>query len=171
MFFSYLTNLTNTLIAVAALRLAWRFDGLFARPRVAGALPVYASVVMAVYELALRHLWHPRGLVFVTDMVFHDVVPLLTIALWILFLRRGTLRWRDAAYWLIGPATYGIWVAVLGGISGNVPYPFLNLPEIGIGRLLLNVTGLAAIFWLVGLAFVGVDRLLPIANTTDNLPS
>jgi hypothetical protein len=157
-FFSFFTNMVNAAVAVAAVRLAWRFDGPFARPRLATALAVYATVVCGVYEIVLRRLWNPRGLTLVLDTVFHDLVPLAYVVLWAVCIPKGTLRWRDALPWLIGPAVYGAWIAVLGVAGGGSPYPFLNVASLGLGRVAAVVIGLLGLFWVVGLGFIAFDR-------------
>ena len=56
-----------------------------------------------------------------------------------------------------------LWVGytlVRGSITGWWPYPFIDVDELGWGRVLVNVVGVAVLFGLVGLAFVGADRLL-----------
>ena len=159
-FFSFFTILSNTAVAIAAGRVAWRSDGVFARPRGATAIAVNLTVVLVIYELLLRRLWDPRGLALVIDTIFHDVVPLATVGLWAACVPKGTLRPRDAGPWLVAPATYGLWVGVLGAMTGDAPYPFLNVRKIGGGRVAINVLGLIAVFWVVGLCFVAIDGWL-----------
>ena len=48
------------------------------------AMLVYATVTGVTYELLLRSSWSPRGEEFISDMMLHDVVPLLTLVIWLL---------------------------------------------------------------------------------------
>ncbi|MDB5326296.1 MAG: hypothetical protein JWM57_1865 [Phycisphaerales bacterium] len=159
-FLSFFTNLTNLVVFIASVRLAWRFDGWFARPRVATALAVYVTVLCAVYELMLRRLWHPQGLSLVVETILHYIVPIGWIMLWLIWIPKGSLRWRDAAPWLIAPVLYGVWIGVLGLLFGGSPYGFLNVGTLGGVRVAMHIGGLVVMFWSVGLAFVAIDATL-----------
>ena len=159
-FLSFFTNLTNLVVFVAAARLAWRLDGWFARPRVATAMAVYMTILCAVYELLLRRLWHPHGLSLVVETILHYVVPIGWIGLWTAYIEKGTLRWHDAAVWLIAPVIYGAWIGVLGWIYGGSPYGFLNVGDLGGLRVAMHIGGLVLAFWGVGLAYVAIDHAL-----------
>jgi hypothetical protein len=47
-----------------------------------------------------------------------------------------------------------------GAIVDWYPCPFLDVDDLGWGRVLANVVGISVLFVLVGLAFAGADRLL-----------
>lgn len=161
---SYFTIVTNFLIALAFSLPAFAPEskaGRFwwsASPR--GAVTVFALVVMVIYHLLLRSLWHPQGLQLTNDYMLHYVMPLAVLADWLLFTPRGGLRWRDAAVWLSVPAAYGLWTLVHGAIGGFYPYPFMDVAKLGYPAVLVNMVGLVLGFYLPGLLLVGLDGRL-----------
>ncbi len=87
-FLSYFTIETNTVIAFVLTVFcnqpqAERF---LTGTTVKSALVVYVIVVGAVYELLLRHLWHPQGMQLLADALLHDAIPLLYSLYWLVFL-------------------------------------------------------------------------------------
>ena len=161
---SYFTILTNFLIALtfSAPAFAPRSRAgqwwLASSPR--GAVTVFALVVMIIYHLLLRALWHPQGLQLINDYMMHYVMPLATLVDWLAFTPRGGLRWRDAAIWLCVPAVYGLWTLAHGAVSGFYPYPFMDVTKLGYPGVLMNMVGLVLGFYLPGLLLVGVDGRL-----------
>ena len=73
------------------------------------------------------------------------------------------LRIRNAAYWLLYPVAYCAFTTVRGVLSpgSDYPYGFVDVSELGYGGLLLNVLIYGVGFFVLGLALVGLDRLLP----------
>src|SRR3546814_15400988 len=64
------------------------------------------ALVGLAYNLLLRHLWQPEGWQFVADELLHDVVPLLYITYWWLWVPKGTLRLGHIGLWVIYPLVY-----------------------------------------------------------------
>lgn len=161
---SYFTIVTNFLIALAfsAPALAPKSPAgqrwSAASPR--GAVTVFALVVMIIYHLLLRSLWHPQGLQLINDYMLHYVMPLAMLVDWLAFTPRGGLRWRDAAVWLGVPAAYGFWTLVHGAFSGFYPYPFMDVSKLGYPVVLANMVGLVVGFYLPGLLLVALDGRL-----------
>src|SRR5579871_1958442 len=88
-FFSFFTVLTNFLIAagttfafVAPRSLTGSY---FSRSEVQTATAIYIAVVGVVYTLVLRELWNPTGAQKLADLLLHDLVPLLYVAWWTVF--------------------------------------------------------------------------------------
>jgi hypothetical protein len=169
-FFSYFTILTNLLAALAFTLPALAPDSWWSRPTVRGGITVFIAVVMVVYHLLLRATWDPQGLQKVVDYTLHYAVPLLMIADWLLFVRKGGLQWRDAFVWLAFPALYGAWTLLHGALSGFYPYPFMDVGELGYPAVLVNMAGLVLGFLVPGLILVGVDRLLGRRDTATASP-
>lgn len=51
-----------------------------------------------------------------------------------------------------------------GAVTGYYPYPFLDVTQLGYQRVLLNMAALTAVFALLGLVLVGIDRMLRIVE-------
>jgi hypothetical protein len=163
-FLGFFTILTNLLIAVGLT--AWvvaprsRAGAFFARPATTAATAVYILIVALVYSLLLRRLWSPAGWEKVADHLLHDVVPAAYLACWALLLPKGGLPFATTIRWLAYPAGYFLAVLLHGAIAGRYPYPFLNVARIGYGPVFLNAVVLLAVFLLLGLLFVALDRKL-----------
>jgi hypothetical protein len=146
-YFSFFTILTNLIVALVLTYSLFapqsRGGRFFSSAVVASGTALYIAVVGAVYSFLLRHLWDPEGLQKIADVILHDVVPVLYVACWILFVPKSGLRWKDALSWSIYPLIYLAWVLMRGAISGRYPYPFIDAAQLGYARVLLNAAMLA----------------------------
>jgi hypothetical protein len=161
-FFSYFTIETNLVVAVVltifcAQPQAERF---LPGPSLNAALVVYVIVVGVVYELLLRHLWHPQGLRLLADTLLHDAVPLFYSLFWLLLLPKGKLRWPDPVTWLIYPLLFFIYSMLRGAAFGIYPYPFIDASKLGFAVVLLNATVLLAVFFGLGAGVTALDHAL-----------
>jgi hypothetical protein len=161
-YFSFFTLLTNLIVALVltfcllAPNSSWgRF---FSSPVVSTGTALYIAMVSAVYSLLLRHSWNPEGLDKLADIILHDVVPILYVGFWILFVPKSGLRWKNTLSWTIYPMIYLAWILIRGAISGRYPYPFVDVGQLGYPRVLLNSGMLLAIFLAAGLAVVAAAR-------------
>ncbi|MFN3857134.1 MAG: Pr6Pr family membrane protein [Caulobacter sp.] len=163
-FFSYFTILTNLLVAMTATAPMLAPGSTLGKglgspsPRAAAAM--FITVVCLVYHVVLRQLWDPQGWQKVVDYALHYVVPIAFLLDWLLLVPKGMLSWRAPVRWLAYPLVYAAWTLVHGHLSGFWPYPFVDAGAIGLQRVLLNMGGFVLAFLGLGLAFVGIDRLL-----------
>ena len=161
-FFSYFTIETNILIALVLTifctqPLAERF---LTGVSVVSALVVYIIVVGVVYELLLRHLWHPRGMQLLADMVLHDAVPFLYSLYWLVFISKGSLRWSHPARWLVYPVVFFLYSMFRGVTFGIYPYPFINAAQLGFQQTFVNAMILLFVFYGLGAGLTALDRAL-----------
>ncbi|MFI6819883.1 Pr6Pr family membrane protein [Micromonospora sp. NPDC050187] len=166
-YFTIQSNLAVGLLAGYAVARAWR-----GRPdppsALRGAVTLYITITGVVYHLVLANSASPfamaqpdRSLADATGNQFlHTVVPLLAVADWALFDRRGRLRPRYATWWLAFPLAYLAFALVRGALVDSYPYPFVDAGQLGYAGVTVSAVGFAVAFWLLGLAFVGVDRVL-----------
>ena len=162
-FFSFYTILTNILIALYSTFLLLKPDSgwgkYFSRPSVATAITIYILVVGITYNLILRQIWNPQGWDKVADELLHLAIPILFLVYWLIFVPKGTLKSGNVFPWLIYPLVYFIWTMIFGTLSGFYPYFFIDVNELGFGKVLLNSGVLTSGFLLLSLLFVGLDRL------------
>jgi hypothetical protein len=135
-------------------------------PVIKGALTLYVVVSGLVFHLVLNNPhtpfyagpFHFRPAEAVGNQLLHTVLPLLAVADWLVLERRGRYRWRYALYWLAGPLAYLGYALGRGAAAGTYPYPFLDPHRLGAGGVALSALALAAVFALLGLLFVRIDR-------------
>jgi len=163
-FFSFFTILSNVLAALALLLpVAMPNTSLgrfFDRYSVRTALTGYIIIVGVVYFLLLRDLSHRQGWGLFFEHVLHYVTPPLFVLDWLLFVPKVEVDWRVGFTSLGFPALYLAWTFVHGDSTGWYPYPFIDVPELGYTRALVNVGGLIIAFLGLELALVGIGRLL-----------
>jgi hypothetical protein len=156
-YFTVLTNLSTAIVATAGVSGG---RGFLASPGTRAATAVYILVVGLIYSLLLRALWAPSGLHKVADAILHDLVPLAYAIWWFGYAPKGGLRWGQPVRWLGYPLVYFAFSVVLGLLTGRYRYPFVDLGVLGIATLLRNAALLALLFWVLGVAAVGIDRAL-----------
>lgn len=163
-FFSYFTILTNilvgltyTLTLVATQSSVSQF---FQKVSVRSAVTLYIVIVGLVYNLVLRNVWHPEGWMKVGNELLHSVNPLLFLVFWLICVPKGKLNWTNIFYWLVYPILYLPFVLIKGAFTGNYPYPFIHVGELGYMQVLLNSLILLVVFAFMGFILVQVDRLL-----------
>src|SRR4029077_4825839 len=129
-YFSFFTVLTNILVALA-LMLPWlapdsTLGRFFTRPSVRTATLTYIIIVAVIYHYLLAKLWNPQGWQLLADTIEQVVTPGLYVIDWVLFVPKGTIRWRSAFVWLVYPLVYAAYSLVHGAVTGFYPYPFIN---------------------------------------------
>jgi hypothetical protein len=159
---SFFTILPNSLLS-RALTLPWlapesRAGQFFDRPSVRTAILAYIIIVAVIYHYLLAKLWNPQGWQLLADTIEHVVTPALYVIDWVLFVPKGTIRWKSALLWLLYPLVYAVYSLVHGAVTGFYPYPFINVGEFGYDKIFLNMGVLVLVFFRLGLALIGIDR-------------
>jgi hypothetical protein len=164
----YFTIQSNVAVGLLAGHAAWL--ALRDRPEppsaLKGAVTLYITITGVVYHLVLANPASPFAMPqpdralgeALGNQFLHTVVPLLAVADWVLFDRRGRLRPRYAAWWLAFPLGYLGFALLRGLVVERYPYPFLDAGELGYDGVGVSAVLFAVAFWLLGLLFVGVDR-------------
>ena len=154
-FFGYFTILSNLAVCVGC---GWLVLGRVLKPAVAASLALCIGVTACVYVLALQGLWQPTGLQWWVDAGLHYVVPALFLLGWLLLLPHGELRWRALGGVLLVPLVYLGWAMLVAAMTGQAPYPFLELQRLGLAAFLLNVLRVAGVFVVGWTLLWGLDR-------------
>jgi hypothetical protein len=163
-FLLFFTVLSNILVAinltVSLISPSSRAGHFFSTPSVTTAIAVYIFIVGLVYNIILRQLWQPTGRARFADEVLHVAVPLLYLFYWLLYTPKHRLRFIRAFYWLAFPAIYLVYAMIRGSQEGFYAYPFINISELGYGRVALNSIGLMLVFMTVSLLFIVITNKL-----------
>ncbi|WP_090024474.1 Pr6Pr family membrane protein [Chryseobacterium oleae] len=153
-FFSYFTILTNLLAALYFTYQSLRNN--LSKPENSGilsALTVYILIVGLIYQILLRQTWNPTGMQRVADELLHSIIPVLVLIYWYLYEDKKALNYRIIPKWAVYPVIYFIYILVRGGFSGFYPYPFIDVTQLGLMKVVMNA------FWIV-LLFAGLSALL-----------
>ncbi len=156
-FFSFFTILMNTLVAAVLTAVAL---GRAPSASMLGAASLYIAVVGITYSIALRHIWNPQGWQLVADRMLHDLIPLSAVLFWLIAVPKGHLSVRNILAWLVFPLAYLGWSLARGALDGWYPYYFLDAGKLGYAAMARNALVVTALFGLVALVVVGLDRLL-----------
>ncbi|WP_434675919.1 Pr6Pr family membrane protein [Pseudomonas sp. D3-10] len=163
-FFSFFTVLTNTLAAVVLTWEVTRRESAvrrwFLRPAVRSGIAVSIALVALAYNVLLRHLWQPEGWQFIADELLHDIMPVLFIIYWGLWVPKGTLRLGHVGLWMIYPLVYFAYILLRGDLLAAYPYPFIDVTSLGYPQVFINAGGVLAGFVGIALGVVGLDRWL-----------
>lgn len=162
-FFSYFTILTNILVAVTFSMIlfagtSW-WGRLFSSAKVFTPVTVYIIIVGIIYNIILRQLGKPQGLNILTNEILHSIIPLITTLYWIFFIRKENLQWGDVWLWLIYPFLYICGILFIGQFSGNYPYPFINVANLGYSTVLRNSLAVGSLFTGLSFLMVAIAKL------------
>lgn len=173
-FFSFFTVQSNILLGIgAAILLANPLaDGrAFRVLRIAGLIGI--AVTGVVYVTLLRDVVDLEGAAALTNVGFHYLAPLLGVIGWLLFGPWRRLDLRTVVLSLIWPVAWLVYTLIRGEATDFYPYPFIDVTELGYGRVLLNAAGITVVFLAVGWLFLAGDRRLGDragSHPADDLP-
>jgi hypothetical protein len=160
-FLCYFTYWTNAIAVLSMLLPVWLPDSmlgrLLSRPAVRTVIAANLVIAGVVYHFVLRE---PFELTWTSqaDFGLHYITPALYLADWLVSVPRMRLPWRTAAYSLVVPLAYGVWTFGYGAVAHWYPYPFIEVPTVGIVETLLNLFCLLSVFVVATAMLVLVDR-------------
>ena len=160
-FFSYFTILTNLFVTLYCtnqlLKPKEMNTSVLDKPETLTALTVFILIVGLVYHVALKPIWNPEGIQMILSEIHHTVVPLGTFVLWLISDNKKTIELKSLLKWLLYPVIYILFVWIRGSFSNFYPYPFLDVQNLGIGKVLTNGLFLLAVMtlFLIGFYFIG----------------
>ncbi len=161
-FFTFFTILSNILVAtcftVLALKPGFGSSNFFSRASVLSAVTVYIAIVGTVYQLVLRPLWDPQGLQKIVDELLHSFTPPYFLLFWLLYVPKLTLQWQNIFPWLLFPLCYLIIILLRGAVADYYPYPFVNVAQLGYGKVLLNCGIMLMAFLLFSVLLISVGK-------------
>lgn len=160
-FFSFFTILTNTLVACYFTGIAFfknQENKSISKPGVLTAVTIYITMVGAVYQFALRHIWSPQGMQMIVDELLHSVIPILVIVFWYLYEVTKPVQYAQVLNWALYPLVYLLFILVRGSFSNFYPYPFINVIEIGLTKALTNAGILVVVFMIISGVFLFIGK-------------
>lgn len=163
-FFSFFTILTNLLVTIYyTIHWLQKPTSLLLRlqkPGVLSAVTLYIAVVGLVYQIVLRSIWSPVGLQKLVDELLHSIIPVFTLVYWFLYEKHTETSWKSIPSWLLYPLFYLAYILIRGSFSNFYPYPFVNVTELGLQKVLINSSVLVVVFLSIALGLTGISKLL-----------
>ncbi|WP_432670598.1 Pr6Pr family membrane protein [Flavobacterium sp. SM2513] len=163
-FFSFFTILTNLLVALYfTLSLPKKGNSNPSTSNKSGtltAITVYITIVGLVYQILLRQIWEPKGIQWVVDELLHSVIPILVIIFWYLYEDKKTMEYKQILKWLIYPLIYLIFILICGNFSNFYPYPFVNVTDFGLKKVLINSAGLIVFFFCIAAGYIKLGKVI-----------
>lgn len=159
-YFTFFTILSNILVAFVftAEWLQSNLQKFFAKSNTQVAVAVYIFVVGFVYNTILRFIWQPKGWDKVADELLHLVIPIVYILFWYFKFSKQTINYKSIFGWLLFPMIYIIIVMIRGYFSNYYPYPFLNVSDLGIEKVLYNAIYMTLFFVIVSYFFYQINN-------------
>jgi hypothetical protein len=160
-FFSYFTILTNLLVAAACSAMflsSGETRRFFTRPSILTGIALSIALVAIAYSILLRRIWDPQGWQLVADHLLHDVVPLLFVAFWVVWVPKRALTASHVWRWALYPIAFFAYALAQAKVTGWYPYPFLDAADLGYAAVLRNGSIILVLFVAAGFAMVAAGR-------------
>jgi hypothetical protein len=173
---SYYTLQSNIIVLVffaLLLPYSWRAKAkppAFLSPTVKGGVTACITLTLIIYHFILvPTMFSTLEQTFDSSWsgaLVHYIVPLMTIADWLLFDKKGLISRLDPLKWLIVPLAYFIFVlvraqfATFSVMNSHYPYFFIDFDKLGVGQVAVNVLLIAIGYTLMGYLIYGLDWLL-----------
>lgn len=158
---SYFTIWSNVVVAVTMTMLArrpLRSTALLHTLRLDSVLMI--TITAIVYAVLLAPSTEVVGWSRLTDPILHQVTPLVTVLVWLVYGPRGWITRRTVLAALIIPVLWVVWIMVRGIVIGAYPYGFVNIAEYGVGPVAGTVAGILAFGLVVMAIYWGIDTAL-----------
>lgn len=163
-FFSFFTILTNSLVAIYFTLTIFKqkkgYLSILNKPGSLTAVTVYITIVGLVYQIILRNTWEPTGTQMIVDELLHTIIPINVIVFWYLYEEKSLISYRQMPQWLIYPLLYLIYILIRGNVSNFYPYPFVDVGNLGISKVIANSIGLIALFIGISASFIKIGKAI-----------
>ncbi|STX13473.1 Uncharacterised protein [Kytococcus sedentarius] len=167
---AYFTHWSNLVVAVTAWRVArGGRPAAWERVLVLDAL-LMISITALVYAVVLAPTAQVTGWEHVTNPWVHVVTPVATVLLWLALGPRGWLTWWAVPAALLLPLTWVVLTLARGAVVDQYPYGFVDVVQLGLGRVLVNVAAIVGLGVVVAALYRLVDGLLEPGRSHDRAP-
>ena len=140
-------------------------DSLFLVPRAKGAVTICITVTLLVYHFLV---YEGSMLTIDTDiynLITHYIVPIMVIAHWIIFDKKGTYKKIDPLLWTIIPIGYFSWANVVAAMNTVTPYwdgefypySFMDLTIHPLSKVVITIVLLLLFFIALGYGVYAID--------------
>ncbi len=155
----YFTILTNLIVGIVFGVVALRGPGAV-DTRILGGTTLSIMLVGVIYALLLSGVPHLAGVTVITNILHHQLTPVLVPLFWLLFTQKGTLNWRDPVIWAAYPLAYAGYALLRGTVEGHFAYGFIDYVTNGVLKVAMTILIIALAFLITGWLIVLLDRVL-----------
>ena len=166
---SYFTNLSNIIVAIVFTMLARNPDrggGVWHAVRMDSLVMI--SITGLIYAIVLAPDAQVEGLDIIVNALKHYIVPVMTVALWLIVGPRRQVTFASVFTAIVIPITWAAYTLIRGHFIAKYPYDFLNVVAYGLPAVLTNIAGVAALGIVLGLIFWVIERLLSGRSGTSD---
>ena len=160
-YFSYFTIWSNILVAIVA-TLLWlhpdRRSAVFRVLRMDSLIMI--TVTGLIFAIVLAPDVQLEGWQYVSNTLEHYITPALTVLVFLLIGPRGLFRLPTVFLALIIPFIWVTYTLIRGAVITSYPYGFIDVATHGYGTVTINLIGVVIFGILLGLIFLGIDKLL-----------
>jgi len=129
---------------------------------------VMISITGVIYAIVLAPDAQVEGLEVIGNTLKHMIVPVMTVALWLIVGPRRQVTFASVFTAIVIPLTWAAYTLIRGHFIEKYPYDFVNVVAYGLPAVLMNIAGVAALGIVLGLVFWAIDRLLSGRGSTSN---
>ncbi|NNE56512.1 MAG: Pr6Pr family membrane protein [Hellea sp.] len=146
----YFTVLTNIIIGLFFVISAVK--GRFLSYSWLTALTLWITIVGVVYHGLLSSDHNPVGILGITNIAHHTIVPIGTVFVWLLTKSREKIALSSPFVWLVFPLGYGLYAIARGAlVDGTYPYFYMDPDIVGWAGVIKSQIGFVALFLGLGL--------------------
>ena len=169
-FFSYMTILTNILVAlVFSFELLGKPGDFFKKASVQAAVFLYIFIVGVVNHIALAGLQQLTGWQSTADTLLHYVIPVVYVLYWLFFAEKKSIPYKHIFIWVLFPLVYVVYTMIRGSYIHQYPYPFLNIDKFGLNQVLINMAMVTAAYFVIGLLLIFLNNRMFVSKTPITL--
>ena len=166
--FLYFTIVSNILVAVVAgllLRNPDRRSTWFSALSLATVVNI--GITGIIYWAVLAADAENTGAGVFTNWMFHTIIPILGVLVWVLCVPRGLVGLRAVLLSTTIPLAWLAMALIRGAIIDWYPYPFFDVPEVGYASAFISAAGVSAFFLVLASIAGWIDRRLGADTATS----
>ena len=121
-----------------------------------GGVLIYSFITMSIFIIFLQPIYHPTGFRAIGSLFAHYITPSLVI--WYFFDQKDyyLFKFEHIRLWAVYPVLYLVFVMILGLITNDYLYPFLQVNIIGILPVLLVISSIIIYFLTLSIFVVKI---------------
>ncbi len=121
-----------------------------------GGVVIYITITFLVFLLFLEPIYSPKGFALSGSILNHYITPLLVLGFLYKFKEDYTFNFSNTKIWIIYPIIYLMYLFIHGVKTHDYIYPFFEVSEVGVVRIMASVLGMIMLFVLMSFSLVKI---------------